>query len=152
MQNKTKEHSVLQNNRGLSLIEVIIALVILLFIFIGLVQTSLVAIENNMINSLRDEGVRITSDTLARVRAETFDDMNDNGTNDNTDGWPLVFNLNTNRDFRNVTVPYTVEVTITSLGADYRQISIITQWEWKDRTIGGGDPYEHQIVSTRRRI
>lgn len=47
------------DNKGMSLVEVMVALVILLFVSLAMMQTALVSIESNMRNVLRDEAVSI---------------------------------------------------------------------------------------------
>ncbi|MGC2063872.1 MAG: prepilin-type N-terminal cleavage/methylation domain-containing protein [Thermodesulfovibrionales bacterium] len=60
------------SDRGVTLVEVMISLVIMLIIFVGLIQASLLGIEHNLRNELRDEAVRIASQELARVRSMEF--------------------------------------------------------------------------------
>jgi prepilin-type N-terminal cleavage/methylation domain-containing protein len=43
-----------ENSRGVSLVEVMIALTVLLVVFLGLMQAALLSIEQNMKNLLRD--------------------------------------------------------------------------------------------------
>mgnify|MGYP000677738265 CR=1 FL=1 len=49
-----------KNNRGLTLIEVMISLVIVFIVFIGLSSSGLLVLEENIKNSLRDEAVSVT--------------------------------------------------------------------------------------------
>lgn len=67
------------NSRGVTLVEVMIALVVLLIVFVGLIQTSLLSIDHNVRNEVRDEAVRVASETMADVR-EHFSDLKDTGT------------------------------------------------------------------------
>ncbi len=62
------------NRRGLTLVEVMIAMVIMLIVFMGLIQASLLSIDSNMRNELRDEGTRVASESMAEVRAVPFND------------------------------------------------------------------------------
>jgi prepilin-type N-terminal cleavage/methylation domain-containing protein len=55
--------------KGVTLVEVMIALVILLIVFIGLIQASLLTIQSNVRNLARDEAVRITADQMDMLRA-----------------------------------------------------------------------------------
>jgi type IV pilus assembly protein PilV len=145
IQNKSIDKMIILNSKGLTLVEVMIAMVILLIVFMGLVQASLVSINSNTRNVLRDEAVRITSDELTRIRASAYDDMDRSATADSD---PLNFNRNTARTFRNMNIPYTVAITICAascgLDAEHKQITITTTWAWQ------GETFTHQIMTTRR--
>lgn len=60
--------TVLLNKKGLTLIEVMVALVVLLLVFLALMQTALVSIDSNMINVLRDEAVNIAEEQMSNQR------------------------------------------------------------------------------------
>lgn len=64
----------LKDTNGLSLVEVMIAMVILLFVSLALMQTALVSIEANMKNVLRDEAVAVAEERISRAKALGFDD------------------------------------------------------------------------------
>jgi len=147
--------------KGVSLVEVMIALVILLIVFMGLIQASLLTIQANVRNIARDEAVRITSDQMDRLRAASFDDMNRNGV---TDADPLNYSIiygtavtattrpDLRRQLRGATVDYTVSVSICAGGitcpgydADHKRITVTTGWAWQ------GENFTHQVVTVRIR-
>jgi prepilin-type N-terminal cleavage/methylation domain-containing protein len=66
---------VFQNKKGVSLVEVMIALVILLLVFMGLLQAALLGIDSNMRNILRDEAVKIVSEKMEEARSMPFDNV-----------------------------------------------------------------------------
>jgi len=155
--------TVLRNNKGVTLVEVLIALVILLIVFLGLTQTSLLSIESNAITILRDEGVRLASDTMNSLRNSPFNDLNRDGAADpasfvisSTGTAPQQLNatnlgINTVKTMRNIlNANYVVTVTVLSLDADNKRVTVLVQWNWKDRTLAGGNPYSHTIVSLLR--
>jgi type II secretory pathway pseudopilin PulG len=72
MKNKT---DYLKNNKGISLVEVMIALVVLLLVFIGLLQAALLSIDHNMRNLLREEAVKIVSQKTEEARSLPFDNV-----------------------------------------------------------------------------
>lgn len=154
------------NKKGVTLVEVLIALVILLIVFLGLTQTSLLTIESNAITILRDEGVRLASDTMNSLRVSSFDDLNRDSTDDvanfsfvisSTGTAPQQANatnlgINTVRTMRNIlNANYAVTVTIADLDLDNKRVTVLVQWDWKDRTLAGGNPYSNTIVSLLRR-
>lgn len=152
--------------KGVTLVEVMIALVILLIVFIGLIQASLLTIQANVRNSARDEAVRITADQMDRLRAASFDDMNRNGT---ADAVKLTYTISygttvttttrpdLRRQLRGAAVDYTLGVLICAddtdmecalLGpsdADHKTIRVTTGWSWR------GENFTHQVVTVRIR-
>src|SRR3990172_4640679 len=60
---------------GFTLVEVMIALVVLLFVSLAMMQTALVSIDSNMINVLRDEAVRIAEERMSELRNVPFDNL-----------------------------------------------------------------------------
>lgn len=133
--------------KGVTLVEVLIAMTILLIVFMGLIQASILAIGVNMRNDLRDEAVNLTADVMNKLRAAPFDDINRDGTADPAN--PTVFNFVPARwdtdgtadgiynvRIRNATIPYTVTVIVTYAGdADHKRIQITTRWTWQGETI-----------------
>jgi Tfp pilus assembly protein PilV len=132
------EVTVLRNNKGVTLVEVMLALVITVIVFIGLIQASIVAIGANMRNELRDEAVRLSSDLMSELRAAPFGDIDRDGTADTE---PRNFNRNQTLTIRNAAVPYTVAVNVCSttcvpaLDANHKQMTVTTTWIWQGETI-----------------
>ncbi|MHB8880587.1 MAG: prepilin-type N-terminal cleavage/methylation domain-containing protein [Thermodesulfovibrionales bacterium] len=66
--------SKLQGQQGVTLVEVLISLVILLVVFVGLIQTSILSIEHNMRNSVRDGAVSAVNETISELKAKDYSD------------------------------------------------------------------------------
>ena len=66
------EQIVKLNKRGMSLVEVMIALLVMLLVFFALMQTALVGIDSNMLNSLRSEAVNVAEMRMNEARNEPF--------------------------------------------------------------------------------
>jgi len=132
------------NDHAVSLVEVLIALTILLIVCMGLVQASLLSINFNMRNNLRDEAVEITSEEISRLRSRSFDDMDGTA---GTDPNPANFTVQIQRTYKNLAAPitYNIAVNITNLDADNKRITATTSWVWQGETI------QHAIMTTRRR-
>ncbi len=127
------EQPVLLNNRGFTLVEVLIALVVLLLVSLALMQTALVGIDANMLNVLRDEAVKIAETRMSETRNTAFDTI-------------AADNITVPRNFRNISgFSYNVGRTVTNFGTDNRQITITVAWNWK------GNPYNHTITTIIRR-
>lgn len=126
---------------GFTLVEVMIALVVSLLVFLALMQTALVGIDSNMKNVLRDEAVRIAEMKMNEERNKDFDSLIAGTSSESI-----------TRNIRNVqNFSFTVNRTITDLNADNKQINITVIWEWKENTIANGNPYTHVINTILRR-
>ncbi len=128
----------LRNRRGVTLVEVLIALVVLLIVFMGLMQVSIVAIQGNMRNVLRDEAVRLTADRMNRLRSVSFDHADLTATAGTDD--PVI-----NRAVRAATVNFTVRRIIADIDANHKQVTLTTTWAWQ------GENFTHSISTVRRR-
>ncbi len=123
------------NNKGVTLVEVMISLVILLIVFMGLIQASILSIDHNMRNKVRDEAVRIAADTVSQLRGRGYDD-------------PLLANAPpaptipfpgqapdgssvTNRT-GNYSQTYNVTKTVTTLTDTAKQLTIHVIYTYKD--------------------
>ena len=141
----------------MSLVEVIIALVILLFTFTGLLLSALLSIDQNVTNLLREEAV-----SIATIRMEEAMNMPfDNVANDTADapvtlpfcGNPPVSDAGPypvkvvrsirNKDNYEFGTRRTRDPLITD--PDTRKITVLVRWEYK------GECYTHSITSLRRR-
>ncbi len=162
--------TVLRDRKGVTLVEVLVALVILLVVFMGLIQAALLSIENNAVNILRDEGVRLGSDTMAALRSSPFDDLDRSGMPPNdlanlnfimssTSGNATQvanarrLGINTRRTIRNVLgANYVIEVWVLDLEVVAppnninKQVTVEVRWDWKGAT------NRHRFVTLLRRI
>ena len=154
---KNRTWGVVNNSAGLSLVEVIIALLILLFTFTGLLLSALLSIDQNVTNLLREEAVSIATMRMEEAMSMPFDNV----TNDTAvDPVPLPFcgnppvndagpyPLKVERSIRNMDLfqfgtRRTLDPAI--LDPDTRKITVLVRWQYK------GECYTHSITSLRRR-
>lgn len=139
---------VLLNKKGVTLVEVMIALVVTLLVFLALMQTALLSIDSNMKNVLRDEAVRIAEMEMNDARSMPFDSLI---------AGTLVL-PSVQRSFKNIAnFQYAVSRTVTDLDTDYsltpnvKQIVITVTWEWKENTVANGNPFTHTITTISKR-
>lgn len=130
----------MRNNKGMTLVEVMIALVILLLVSLALMQTALLSIDSNMINLLRDEAVGIAESRMREIRSLPFTDpvLTATGgayTNENIPS----------KSIRNAQIQFTRERLVAVLNTDNKQVIVRVTWNWK------GNPYTHTISSIQRR-
>lgn len=118
--------------RGMSLVEVMIAMVILLFVALALMQTVTVAIDANMKNALMDEGVKVAGENMSRMRNIAVANL-PSGTTPTTD----------TRTVRNLSLVYSISTFVNTSG-NLTIINTTVSWPWKGQTYT-------QTMSTVRR-
>lgn len=109
----------IRTNKGVSLVEVMIALVVLLIVFMGLLQAALLSIDHNLRNELRDEATRIAVEEATRVRGLLFSTL--------ATAAPAV----ATRNFRSLSQGYTVTRTVTSPDADTKEILVNVAYSYR---------------------
>jgi type II secretory pathway pseudopilin PulG len=113
-------HPATKNNDGMTLVEVLIALVITFIVFLGLSASGIFVMNENIKNSLRDEAVSVAGMEMEQVRNTTFDTLYDNTAPQPPS--PVV------RQIRGLTVNYGVTRTVTILDLNNLQVSINVTW------------------------
>lgn len=150
------------NKKGLTLVELLIALVITLVLFLALMQTALLSISTNTMNSLRDEAVRIAEMRANEARNLPFNIPTPPGPFlDSDTGTPAEFTASNcppvffqapisskgvliERNIRNISnFDFCTNMTVTLLG-DNKQVDITVGWLWK------AVPYTHNISTIVR--
>ena len=141
----------MSNEKGLSLVEVMIALVVLLFVSLALMQTALVSIESNMKNTLRDEAVGIAEGRMSEALGIPFASLLPDGTGasglSDTAVCPGSFvagfggnGVLMQKTLKNsAVVNYCTNRQVVTVGTA-KQVSITVSWLWK------GDSYTHTVT------
>jgi prepilin-type N-terminal cleavage/methylation domain-containing protein len=145
------EQRVLKNNQGLTLVEVLIAMVVFLLVSLAMMQTALVGIDSNTRNMMRDEAVNVVEIRMNEARNIPFASL----ISDAAD-------VPVRRNIRNITggVVFNTRMVVTELDGDgnpgtddanNKQINITVTWEWRDNTVANGNAYTHRISTIRKR-
>ncbi len=118
--------SVMRNNKGMTLIEVMISITLLLIVSVALMQASLLGYQQNMTNSLREEAVRIGDDTMDVLRARpytlaTTDPLLSAGTTSAT----------VTRNLRSFQAQFVTKTTITDISPENKQVAVEVDWNFK---------------------
>lgn len=71
----TEEIVAMRNSKGFTLVELMIAMVIILVSLLGMYKTVLVGIEGNVKNAMRDEGKHVTERVINDIRGLAFDEI-----------------------------------------------------------------------------
>ena len=156
------ERSARLNNRGFTLVEMMIALTLLLLVSMAMMQTALVGIGANMQTVLRDEAVRIAETRMNDTRNLQFDQSGSQLVSDTADGitdvglaivscqappvsdatpYPVVVQGN----FRNMAVDFGTRRTVNVLDGDHVQVSVLVRWEYRNVC------YSHQVNALIKR-
>jgi len=128
---------VLLNKKGMTLIEIMIALVILLISSLALMKTASLGITMNVQNALRDEAVNVAEIEMNDLRSRPFDNIASAATT-----------TVVSRNFRGFTVDYTVTPTVTDINASSqqsKQISVSVAWSYRNKD------YSHEITTLLRK-
>jgi prepilin-type N-terminal cleavage/methylation domain-containing protein len=143
------------NKKGLTLVEVMIALVVLLFVSLAMMQTALVSIDANMQNALRTEAVSMTEKIVNDMRSLTYT-QNFTDTRLNATGWTCVDSADSHctdavshseeqRYVRNATIVFSQQKSIVDFGVGNKQVSVHVSWRWK------GQPHDYYFTTMFRR-
>ncbi len=133
--NYGKKTSLLSSAKGLSLVEVMMAFLVLLVTSLALMQTALVSIESNMKNVLRDEAASVAEQRLNDARSTPFDAVVSDPTP------PVVIN----RTLKNMQVSYNTTMVVNTLDVTNKQVGVTVTWPWK------GVNYTHSATTIIRR-
>lgn len=147
------ERRVLKNNQGLTLVEVLIAMVVFLLVSLAMMQTALVGIDSNMTNLLREEAVNIAEGRMNEARNVAFDQLVDDSADPdlNADDCPVEFmNMfgttgeSIKKNFNNISKRFCTNRDVEPLGENNNQVTITVGWKWK------GKDYMHRITTIMR--
>lgn len=124
------------NQSGFTLIEIMIAFVIILIVMLGLLNLTAQVTEVGVRNAIRDEAVRLAEEIMDQERAKPFDDI----------GKPPTNNKRT-RKIRNVSFEYIYSISAqpNSNDAKIKIITVGISWDYR------GEQYTHNISSIVRR-
>jgi len=128
------EGIVKSDNRGFTLVEIMIALVITLIISMGLMQTTLLGIDSNMVNLLREEAISIAGTDISQANNEAYPPIN-------TPPAPVLRNFRRINGFQYIT---NRNVTGLPAGGCNSQVDVTVTWTWK------GQPYNYTTSSLVR--
>lgn len=145
----------------MTLVEVLVALLISLMVFLALMQTALVSIDSNMRNVLRDEAVKVAEMRMNIIRSTLYGAVTSDAgsiascSSDCPSGFSAT-GVCASKDVRSISnFNYCTNVTCIELGGDgdcttddaeNKQINITVGWKWKD------EDYTHRISTIKRSI
>lgn len=137
-----RHRPVLLNKKGVTLIELMVSLVILLIVSLALMQTALLGISTNVKNQIRDEAVNVTEMRMVGLRSLPFTNTLIHADLTATAG---VNETAVPRDIRGFSISFTPRRTITDISTETKQITITVSWNYR------GQAYTHGVTSLMRR-
>lgn len=142
--------TVLQS-RGVSLVEVMIALTVLLLVSLALMQTALLSIEVNTKNTCRDIAVSVAAERMDAARGLAFDAiLNDAVALPGGVDCPALFatgqrHQRSLRNIQNKDFCSNRTVTVLDAAGNNKQVQIRVVWNWK------GEPFTYTGTTIIRR-
>jgi type IV pilus assembly protein PilV len=127
--------TVISNKRGFTLVEFLVAMVIMMVGILGLLQTVNYAIHHNMNNQLRQEATLLADDLMNREKAKPFDLISTT---------PAPYSRtypNNQRIVNGASRNYSVIKTNTELTTQTKTIDLQISWDYKQ------DHFVHSISS-----
>lgn len=120
----------ISDRNGFTLIEFLVALVILMVGLLGLLQTINLAVDQNLGNVFRNEAVMVVDDAMMRKRAKSFDSL--------STGTKFVIY---STQVRGIPKKFNLTEKVDSITTNSKQISIEASWTKKNNT------YNHSATS-----
>lgn len=146
--------SAMLSRKGMTLVEVLVALVVLLFVSLALMQTALLSIDANMKDSVRDEEVKVAEMRMSDARNLAWTDLTTETGNTFTlptaqddqacicrtasdgctagsydDGFPV----KVQRHIRNVTINFYTRRVVNTINTVNNEVRIVVRGVYKDK-------------------
>ncbi|MBF0317473.1 MAG: prepilin-type N-terminal cleavage/methylation domain-containing protein [Nitrospirae bacterium] len=122
-------HKDLANDKGFTLVEALVSMLILMFVMLGLLQAITVASDVTYKNELRDEVTKIVKEELEATRDADFDLVL-------TGTCQMCTSPNTyTRQFKNASINFGIAKTVTALDANNKRVDTTVTWVYKGETM-----------------
>lgn len=109
-------------NKGFTLVELLVSMVIIVICVIGLMNLSIVITRNNVKNEIRNKAVEIVTNYVDNMTDQNFDDITVGNFTD-TD----------NATIRSFSATYTISGNVTSPSTDEKDINATISWTYREK-------------------
>jgi prepilin-type N-terminal cleavage/methylation domain-containing protein len=128
-----------KNERGLTLIELMVSMVIIFIVFMGLTDAGIIVLDQNVRNALREEAILVADNVVAHAR---------NTPKAALDSSPTL-NFVVRREFRGRAIDYNVTRAVNPLSdGNNTEVTVTVNWQrqaymgkWQTRS------YSHQVTT-----
>jgi prepilin-type N-terminal cleavage/methylation domain-containing protein len=142
------------NKKGFTLIELMIALVIIMVSMLALLSSIVTSISANMGNEIRNTAIRVTNETAEALLALPIDDaeLSTGSSHVNTfttgpNGQQVKGFPNPVQRIRSYDVSYTITWVVTAPSANLKQINITVSYPYKNQTNANASlVYKHRAI------
>lgn len=118
------------SNRGFSLLEVLVAIVILMVGLLALLQAINLSIATNLQSEMRTQGTLVGEDVMARIKALPFDNIT---ATQKTVAVPV--------SMRSSPVNFNVTKSVDDISSTTKRVNVAVRWSHR------GNIYEHVVSS-----
>jgi prepilin-type N-terminal cleavage/methylation domain-containing protein len=125
---------VIQNKKGFTLIEVLVAATLLTIGMLGALEVLVLSMQQNLNNMARDESVRIAEQKMNELRTSSFGSLT--GCASSTPCSALV-----TRKFKNSDRAFNIQWIFTTLSSTSVSVQVLVTWNIR------GKDYSHSITS-----
>ena len=142
--------TVIRDNRGITLIEILISFVLVTVTSLALIQSALVAMNTNVVNELRNEAVKGAEQRMNDLRSESFTASFTSPDLVQTGG-QLKKDPAVTRNIRATSCDFTPWRTVTDIdvdpvtGVNLKQIYLTIRWTYRNIN------YQHSVSTVLRR-
>jgi type IV pilus assembly protein PilV len=109
------------NNRGFTLVEFLVAIVILMVGLLGMLQGINLAIDKSMENVLRNEALTVADDLMMAKRNKSFAALS-----------TITTNVNMSRYTRGVYKNYSAQQIVSSASPQTKEVIVNISWKYKN--------------------
>lgn len=128
------EQTALHDKKGMTLIEILIAVALMAIVAVALMQSSIIVMNNNIKNELRDEAVNVAEQRMDEIRSTPFADLSSVATTTT-----IARNLRGMINF-----PFYATLSTTPVNSNSAQVAVNVTWTYR------GTPYNHSVSTVLR--
>jgi type IV pilus assembly protein PilV len=123
-----------QNERGITLIEVMISFVLIMITSLALMQSTMLAYSTNIRNETRDEAVKVAEQEMITIRNTPFDLLISDPTG-------TAFT----RNIRQYQASFTARRIVNPINANNKEVDLSIAWEYR------GKQFTHTVSTVVRK-